>query len=219
MSHLYRIHSAVCCRCAWIAIWKQRGNHASQYPAWNSWTHCSVVWSWFVSAGDIEVHRSVTEWHLQSPPSCLGDRKSYPKTTWASVEDGHTKMIKRTGRRVSACTVQRYLVAAGITQDVQPGAPDWIMIIGAGTQARELEPSALISCDICWWVQVQPLSLWWSCSLACWWETNGLLHPRNGLKCQPPPSWYGVLSMHQATRSRWCCMARSTSNATLASCA
>ena len=34
-----------------------------------------------------------------------------------------------------------------------------------------------------------------------------------------PPSWYGVLSMHQANRNWWWWMARSTSNATLASCA
>ena len=57
-----------------------------------------------------------------------------------------------------------------------------------GTEAPELEPPALVSCDICWWVKVQPLPLWWSCpsSSACWWETNGLLHPRNRWKCRPP---------------------------------
>ena len=31
-----------------------------------------------------------------------------------------------------------------------------------------------------------------------------------------PPSWYGVLSMHQANRSWWWWMTRSTNNATLA---
>ena len=89
-----------------------------------------------------------------------------------------------------------------------------------GTQAPELELSARVSCDICWWVHIQPSPLWWSCpsSSAYWWETSGLLHPRNGWKCWPLPHGMGC-SMHQATRSWWWWMARSTSNATLASCA
>ena len=91
VSHLYQMHSAVCCRCAWTAISKQSGNHASQYPTWNSWTHWSVVWSWAVSEGDIEENRRVTRWHLQSLPSSLGCCKGYLKATWASVEDDHTK--------------------------------------------------------------------------------------------------------------------------------
>ena len=48
VSHLYRIHSVMCCRYA-ISISKQSDNHASQYPTWNSWTHCSVGWPWAVS--------------------------------------------------------------------------------------------------------------------------------------------------------------------------
>ena len=36
-------------------------------------------------------------------------------------------------------------------------------------------------CDICWWLQVHPLQLWWPCpSLSvCWWKAGGLLHSRN----------------------------------------
>ena len=62
-----------------------------------------------------------------------------------------------------------------------------------GTQAPELDPSALVSCDICWWVQVRPLPLGWSCPSwsSCWWETSGLLHPRNGWKCRPIPHGMG----------------------------
>ena len=69
------------------------------------------------------------------------------------------------------------------------------------TQAPELKPSALISCDICWWVQVHPLTLWWSCPrlLACWLETSGLLHPRNGWKCRPLP--YGIGAFYASGKS------------------
>ena len=38
---------------------------------------------WAFSEGDIEEHRSVTRWHLQSSSSCSRDRKSYLKATWA----------------------------------------------------------------------------------------------------------------------------------------
>ena len=69
---------------------KPSGNHANQYPTWNSWTHCLVVWSWAVSEGDIEEHGSVTRWHLQKV-LCSGDRMNYPKATWALVEEDHNK--------------------------------------------------------------------------------------------------------------------------------
>ena len=52
---------------------KQSGNHTSQYPTWNYWNHCLVVWSWAVSEGDIEEHRSLVRWPLQSPPSFSKD--------------------------------------------------------------------------------------------------------------------------------------------------
>ena len=48
-SHLCRSHSAVCCRCFWIIIAQQSGNHARKYPACNYWTHCSVVRPWAFS--------------------------------------------------------------------------------------------------------------------------------------------------------------------------
>ena len=50
-----------------------------------------VIWSWAVSEHDIEEH-SVTGWRPQSPLSCSGDRKSYPKATLASVEHDHTTL-------------------------------------------------------------------------------------------------------------------------------
>ena len=126
--HLCRIHSAVRCRCAQIAISKQCGNHARQYPTWNSWTHYLVVWPWAVSECDIEEHKSVAR--------CLGDWMIFPKATWALVEDDHTRgrpslirimrtnmfissskigveLIRWTERCVSAHIVQRHLVAAG----------------------------------------------------------------------------------------------------------
>ena len=81
-----------------------------------------------------------------------------------------------------------------------------------------------VSTGIMWYLLMNPGSAFTTVMVvlefvACWWETSGLLHPGNGWECWPPPSWYGVLSMHQATLS-WCWwMARSSIDATLASCA
>ena len=48
-----------------------------------------------------------------------------------------------------------------------------------GTRAPGLETSVLVTRDICFWVQGQPLFLWRLCPdlLLCWWRFSGLLHP------------------------------------------
>ena len=104
-----------------------------------SWTHCSVVWSWAVSAGDIEEHMSVTRWHIESsvvlakpeelskghkPPHGHRLRISTPREDGALIRIMRrnrflsssrikVELIRRTGRRVSARTAQTHLVAAG----------------------------------------------------------------------------------------------------------
>ena len=98
---------------------------------------------------------------------------------WASIEDNHIKRrwrphLYQEARYFSfcvhdqggadqvnfVCTTQRHLVAAGYHST----HPDWCPSLTpdhrccrrmlAGWQAQKLESSALISCDIRWWIQV-----------------------------------------------------------------
>ena len=88
------------------------------------------------------------------------------------------ELIRRTGRHVFAGTVQRYLVAVGYYSRRPAKCPrlthNHRCRRRMGKQAPEMEPSALVVCDIWWWVQIQPLPLWWPCpsSSARWWETS-----------------------------------------------
>ena len=127
----------------------------------------------------------------KGPLSCLGDRNSYPKAIWASAKDEQIKgrpcphqnhekkqvslIVDNPGRDDQAnwtsyfCpygpktfasswqSINSYSQMSQTDSWSSPPTPNM------GTQARELEPSKLVSCNICWWVQVQPLPLWWSC--------------------------------------------------------
>ena len=236
--HLCRIHSAVRCRCAQIAISKQCGNHARQYPTWNSWTHYLVVWPWAVSECDIEEHKSVAR--------CLGDWMIFPKATWALVEDDHTRgrpslirimrtnmfissskigveLIRWTERCVSAHIVQRHLVAAGYHSRSPARCPKHTH--DQHCQSRIWAPRYQK-----WNHQHWSLVIFADESMFWLYNCDGRAHIRQPhgerlVDCciqkmgeiSAPPSWYGVLSMHQVNRSWWWWMGRSTSNTTLAS--
>ena len=97
----------------------------------NCWKYC-----WTFSVRDVEFYLSVTRCHLRSSTSCWWEQQSSSGATWVSIEDDHTKgkpfpppynemnsflsasrirveLIRRIGRRVFVCTVQRCLVSVG----------------------------------------------------------------------------------------------------------
>ena len=66
-------------------------------------------------------------------------------------------LIRRIGHCVSVCTVWRHLVAAGYRSRHPDRCPSVKAAACWHTGAR-LEPSALVSTDIYWWAQGQPLN-------------------------------------------------------------
>ena len=136
----------------------------------------------------IEISRitlGVKRWHLKSPVPCSYHQQSCPGVTWLSVKDdymirrpcimkGNTffsvsrievELTRQIRRRIFLCMVQRRLVVAGYRSKHPDRCPDWQYATHIGIPSPELEPSALISCDICWCVQGQPLPLWSACFL------------------------------------------------------
>ena len=108
------------------------------------------------------------------------------------------KLIMWAGHHVCACVAQRRLVAASITQDVQPDAQDWLMIIATNIVYEHAGTgTGTISTGLMWYLLMSPcyfLPLWWSCrsSSACWWETSGLLHKKTDGNVGPSLMVWGV---------------------------
>ena len=85
--------------------------------------------------------------------------KRFVWVLWVRME-----LIRRTGCYAFIRTVQRYSVASWIslkTSWSMHQADSWTSpsLPHVATQTSELEPSAPISCAICWWVNSRPLQL------------------------------------------------------------
>ena len=83
VSNTFSCVLSLCMNCDFNTKW-QSCQPISHLELVHSLFGCLVV---AFSEGDIEEHRSFNK----SPLSCLGDRNSYPKAIWASVEDEQTK--------------------------------------------------------------------------------------------------------------------------------
>ena len=167
--------------------------YGRELPQWARWRNTRM------SGGGISkvLRRAIPKPHghrlsMTTPSKYRSLIQIMKRNNFISSSRIRAELIRQTGHLVSAYTVQRRLVAAGYrstTPSQMPQSDSWSSspTLRMGTQTPVLEPSALVSCDICWWVHVRPLPMWWSCpsSLVCWWETGGLLHPSNGWKCRP----------------------------------
>ena len=123
----------------------------------------------------------------KNPKPCKWEQKSYPEAMWVSIEDDHTKRrpcpspyhevkefslgvqdragADQTNWRPCLCPHRPNMSSSSWiylntsrpmpqTDSLPSPPPPYI-----GTQAPELEPPVLVSCDICWWVHRQPLHL------------------------------------------------------------
>ena len=100
-------------------------------------------------------------------------------------------LIRRIGHCVSVCTVWRHLVAAGYRSRHPDRCPSVKAAACWHTGAR-LEPSALVSTDIYWWAQGQPLNCngcaWMFCHVVeslvdgCLRESGGSKWPETDLE-------------------------------------
>ena len=207
-THLCWSHSAVSCRCIQITISSQNGNHYNQYSAFHYWKYCSVLRSWAFSEGDVVNYWSVTRCHLKSytmfvraPLLPVGYMRIYcrrshqKKTVHFSVSWGGSIFSQHPGSRWSSsdelnwvpCLCQhssKMFSSSWIslkTSIPMPQTDSWPSLPPphVSTQAPVLQPSALVSCRICWWVYNQHLQLWWVGPRfqSCCWKINELLHP------------------------------------------
>ena len=108
---------------------KQSGNHASQYPTWNS---CLVVWPWAMSKNTEvsqvgiskvlrlfrEIGRAIQrplehQLRMTTPGKDCTLIRIMTRNRFLSSSRIWVELIRRTGRRVPSRMVQRRLVAAG----------------------------------------------------------------------------------------------------------
>ena len=111
------------------------------------------------------------------------------------------ELIRRAVRRVSARTVQIRLVAAGYCSRCLARCP---RLTHDHRRRRRVghagATNGTISTGLVWYLLCLPL--WWSypSSSTCWWETSGLLHPKNGWKYRPLP--HGMGSSHASCKAK-----------------
>ena len=141
--------------------------------------------------GNVKNYWNVTGCHLKCPTLCSWKQQSYPGVMWASIEDNHIKrnhsLLRNLRRKSFLSAVQDQCGdgQANWTPCRCPHGPrtfssGWISLktsrpmpstesssslppTHVGRHAPNLEPSALVSSDVRWWVQGQPLPLWSSC--------------------------------------------------------
>ena len=76
------------------------------------------------------------------------------------------ELLRRIRHRIFVCKIQRRL-AVSAYRARHPDVPDCFLIIVTcdAYWLPDLEPSPLLSCNICWWIQGQPLPRWSTCFL------------------------------------------------------
>ena len=212
MTHSYWSHSAVSRRCVQIIISNQSGNHANQYPYCNFWKYCSVPRSCSFSEWDVENYWIVARCHItvlrvfvRVAVSLLGYMGIYwrwspqKKKVPPSVSWGERVFSQHPGSRWGW---SGELDALCFSARPRTFSSSYISL-------PKPEPSALVSCDIRWWVLGQPIPLWSSFSRipsVSWMQQNTSLSPTrrktDGKLGHVHCTWRGWLETHKIYHMR-----------------
>ena len=181
MSHLCWSYSALSFRCKLPSLTKLEIMPTNIQPAiieiifWfcrRGFSHWAMSRITGVSKGDIEkVRRRVRDTgsliqglcrHRLKSTSWKEDRVLLHIMMWnrfLPVSRIRSELLRRISRRIR----RRLAVAAYRTRHLD--APAWVLIIATcdAFWSPELEPSPLLSCSICWWIQGRPLPLLSTC--------------------------------------------------------